>query len=1015
MPLTYKVREASTRKQQQSTERRSLYIQVGNAGGANVLDAAGSNIPFPPYTASPCSSPMPTQRTLHTTPTRIPSPFDSNIAQYPGVRLGRSPTISASNAAHTLVSGWRQSHPYTAAEARHSGMTYFQPQQQQQVGAQHKLRSVPSSPRQTYSGNGSWGAEPPSTAQPRSLSRRKSIVLQSSQSQYLPLALPPPRRISKVLGSPMAQARMQPRRMSQPPTASTPAAGGAAAQSITSTKSLPQATDTGSLPQQDRRLSTAYERYPPLVSIFESYSRKSTGISCSPEDSITAVGHYECFPSSSYSAIGACPSSSSPVAVGARMNRVSTVPYSPSSSPWLQPEASRSNQEASAADALMTNSDWLISERYCQTGEQQQAVVAGIGGGGRSPATSFSLTTNHSSHTTTDDNSGGNEQENGAGNLRRSPSSTASLASAFSIASSSSTSSTPSSYAYIFDSARTPAAEDLLTLKNKTTATSSQHHPWGLETSSSRSRSAQNLLLTIADGSSFDNVMAATTTGHAAAAMSTQHEDVASVRQHRYLGAEADERTPLVGAAASLAQPEERQPTKELAGRESRKILGAAGYLLVGNALQALISMSQVAASGHLGATELAAIGLAHMVVILTGYPVAFSVLSCLETCASQAFLSAQPVLVGAYYVQAVQVLWALGLVLGTLWGFAAEPLLSCIMRNTSPEIVAAAASYLRWYFVPFMVFATMLCSRQVLYAQGITYPLPLLTLLGALATGGAQYALVFSPHLRLGIRGVALGSGIGYMSMLAATLLVIRRHNVAHIWGGMSVHAPWRPFVRLLPPCMALSLLSTGSSELITVAATQLGAGALTAQAVVAALSRIFMIVFSSIGVAALNRSGNLIGQQAARGAKVCAYVSMCIGTLCAIAGCIALLSAPVLWISLFTTDPQVIDAIVPVVPVAASAFFAQAVAFVCSQLLSAQGRQALAARIKFGALYGVGVPLAYYWAIVCGYGLWGLWAAVAAGQLCTVAVEIYVVLRTNWSRLVLFCSETILPGNSA
>ncbi|KAJ1905018.1 ethionine resistance protein [Coemansia sp. IMI 209127] len=1020
MPLTHKVREPAARRQQQSSERRSLFIQVGN-GGPNILDAAGSNIPFP-YSASPCSSPMMTQRTLNTAHPRIPSPFDghSNIAQYPGARLGRSSTTSAqasSNGPQPLVSAWRHSQPYTAVESN-SGVSYFQQQQQQFHSAQnerlmsaphtrHSLRSAPSSPHPTYPATavGSWSFEPtpyvhaqptfqhpPNTAQPLSLSRRRSIVLQSSHSNTLPLSLPP-RRTSNAPVPPMGQQVrpfQRPRRLSQPPTANV-ATSGVLPQSVTSTRSLPHppqamgGSDACSLSSasaaQDRRLSVAYERYPPLVSIFESCNKKSAGISCSPEDGIAGAPETP--------------------AAGAQMQRASTVSFS-SGSPWLQSEA-RTDQEAP-----MPISDWLLNDGYCEAAPQQQRQQQQqqLASESRSPATSFSVTTNHSSQGQPED----------LPFLQRSPSSTASLSSAFSIASSSSsTSSTPSSYAYIFDSARVSVPEDPLTLKHDRRRTAGGSYFLPIDAAVSRSKSAQNLLLTMADGSSFDNVMPATTTGHAAAAMSAHHEDVAEVRRHSYPSSEAvpNERTPLVGAAASLAQPDERLPTTALVKRESRKILGAAGYLLAGNALQAVISMSQVASSGHLGANELAAIGLAHMVVILTGYPVAFSVLSCLETCASQAFMSAQPVLVGAYFVQAVQILWIFGLVLGSLW-FSSQPLLVYIMHGASPETVAAAVSYLRWYFVPFMVFATMLCSRQVLYAQGITYPLPYLTLLGALVTVGAQYLLVFSPHMQLGIRGVALGSGAGYLAMLLATLLVIRKHNVAHIWGGMRVRAPWRPFIKLLPACILLSLLSTGTSELITMAATQLGTSSLTAQSVVSALSRMFMIVFSSIGVAALNRSGNLIGQQAARRAKISAHASLYIGILCAIAGCVAMLWAPEFWIRLFTSDAQVVSDIMAIMPIAALAFAAQSIAFVCSQLLSAQGRQSLAARIKFGALYIVGVPLGYYWAIVCAHGLWGLWAAVAVGQLCTAAVEILVVLRTNWSLLVRFCAETIVHGNA-
>ncbi|KAJ1938382.1 hypothetical protein EC988_007610, partial [Linderina pennispora] len=140
-----------------------------------------------------------------------------------------------------------------------------------------------------------------------------------------------------------------------------------------------------------------------------------------------------------------------------------------------------------------------------------------------------------------------------------------------------------------------------------------------------------------------------------------------------------DESTALL--PSSSTRPRELQPgtddylpTVQMWGREAGVLLRTMGPLLIGNVLQATISVSQVASSGHLGRSELAAIGLAHMVVILTGYPIAFSTLSCLETCASQAFTSSQPKLVGGYFVRALQVQWIAGLGLGAFW-FTSGPL----------------------------------------------------------------------------------------------------------------------------------------------------------------------------------------------------------------------------------------------------------------------------------------------------------------------------------------------------
>ncbi|KAJ2218697.1 ethionine resistance protein [Coemansia sp. RSA 520] len=465
------------------------------------------------------------------------------------------------------------------------------------------------------------------------------------------------------------------------------------------------------------------------------------------------------------------------------------------------------------------------------------------------------------------------------------------------------------------------------------------------------------------------------------------------------------ESSPLLGdesASAATLGGHEQDPTPQVFAHEVKSILGTSSHLFISSVLQAVISISQVVSSGHLGRSELAAIGLAHMIIVLTGYPVTFSVLSCLETFASQAYTSAQPRLVGAYFVRAIQLQWILGLVVGALWA-SSGPLLAYIVRDTSAATVALAVTYLRWYFVPYMVFSNMLCAKQMLYAQGVTYPFPYVTLLGTVVTLAAQYMLTFSPWFQLGVRGVALGGGAGYAAMLAAVMWIVRTHDGARVWDRHMGAAPWRPFLRLLPSCMVLAVLSTGTSELVTVVATQLGAVALSTQAVLSALSRTAAALVSGFGVASLNRVGNHIGQQSERSARIATYAALTIGMGASLIGALAMLMYPEL-------DAEIVREIVVLVPVIAAVFAAQALAFVGSQLLSAQGRQALAARIKFGAVYVVGVPLGYYWAVVCGHGLAGLWSAVAVGQACSAIAETMVVLCTDWPRLIDYCSDSII-----
>ncbi|KAJ2852390.1 ethionine resistance protein [Coemansia brasiliensis] len=758
--------------------------------------------------------------------------------------------------------------------------------------------------------------------QPRPLSRRQSITLQSCSSYQMPLSLPG--KISMASWtSPMRAAPQQQRTQ---PACQQASMGSELGWSLASAKSLPNAAQAGkgvppdirplslvdtlenspSSAHSSRRRSMAHERYPPLASIFEA---PLSARELQSEHSRAQLQLHSSVPATAYGALS----------------------------------MSGSTQQLSADQAAAL-----------PLGNSSQPLKYGRGmasvGNGISPLSPIKRAISGDS-----------------------------LASSFSIASSiASSSSAQSSYAYIFDSARPSAAATFHS--NKRNLLLRQN-----STSPCKRKSASSII--------FDSLFLFS---------STMPLD---------LNSRSTESSPLLGAqsssAATLSSHEQNASSAALFAHEIKCIVEKSSYLFIGNVMQAAISMSQVASSGHLGRIELAAIGLAHMVVVLTGYPVAFSVLSCLETFASQSFTSAQPQLVGAYCIRALQIQWLLGLVLGAMWS-SCGPLLAYIVRDTSMQVVSLAVTYLRWYLVPFMVFANMLCVKQVLYAQGITYPLPYLTLIGTVTTLSMQYVLTFAPWFEMGVRGIALGAGAGYVAMLVATLWTIRWHDDARIWNRQARAAPWRPFIRLLPSCLLLTLLSSGTSELITMAATQFGTLVISAQSVLAALSRMFTISVSGVSVAALNRTGNHIGQQYARGARLSTYAALFIGLLAVSLGAVAILWSPQAWAQVFTNDPVVVQEVVKVVPLVVVAFAAQALSLVGSQLLSAQGRQALAARIKFLALYMVGVPLGYYWTVMqSDGGLAGLWRAVAVGQACTAIVEAAVVLRTNWQKL---CSDNII-----
>jgi len=63
--------------------------------------------------------------------------------------------------------------------------------------------------------------------------------------------------------------------------------------------------------------------------------------------------------------------------------------------------------------------------------------------------------------------------------------------------------------------------------------------------------------------------------------------------------------------------------------------------------------------------------------------------------------------------------------------------------------------------------------------------------------------------------------------------------------------------------------------------------------------------------------------------------------------------------------------------------------------------GLQAQASYINFFCFYMLALPLAYYLAFTCKYGIAGLWMGLASGTFSQIWLYLYVILRADWTAI--------------
>ncbi len=392
---------------------------------------------------------------------------------------------------------------------------------------------------------------------------------------------------------------------------------------------------------------------------------------------------------------------------------------------------------------------------------------------------------------------------------------------------------------------------------------------------------------------------------------------------------------------------------------ELRSLLRLAGPLILGYVGGQLMSMTDAAMVGRLGAHALAGVGIGNG-VYFTVSCLGLGCVAGMEAPVAQAFGAGERGRARRLLWQGVRV--ALGASLPLVVVMALMPL-----ALPSFGIDAATTAEVRAYLwarmlnvVPFLVFNA---QRAYLQAAHVTRPIVVASAVGIVANAVGNWLLIYRAGL-----GVA-GSGIA-STLASAAMVLVLAPSVS------GVDAPDDPARRDLDPALVRTILRLGVPNglqvvaevgvfaTVGVLAGRIGATSAAAHLVAITLASFTFCVTLGIGAACSVRVGHYIGAGDTAGARRAGLVGLASSSsFMALAAAAFNLFAPTLAGAL-TDDASVLAVAIPLVHVAA-----------IFQL--SDGLQATAA----GALRGAGDPHAPLYANLVGHWLIGLPVAVALG----------------------------------
>jgi MATE family multidrug resistance protein len=333
-------------------------------------------------------------------------------------------------------------------------------------------------------------------------------------------------------------------------------------------------------------------------------------------------------------------------------------------------------------------------------------------------------------------------------------------------------------------------------------------------------------------------------------------------------------------------------------------------------------------------------------------------------------------------------------IVMGMVWAFvpalAMFGINQSVLRDTTPYLRA-----LNWSAPPLLLF---FCFRRYLQAIGVVRPI-LVTLIAAnLVNLAGNWIFVFGNlgAPRMGAEGSGWSTCISRVCMMVALGWVIWRRDPD------VMHVSWRPDLWRIRKLLKLGLPAAGQIGLetavfatVTVLVGKLSAEVLAGHQVTMTIVTTTFMVPLGISSAAAVRVGHAIGRRDPAGAARSGWTALGLGATVMAASALALVIFPRAIARLFTPDPAIIAAAVPLLRVAAFFQLFDGLQVTATGALRGAGDTTTPMLCHFAGYWVIGLPLGVLLGFRESLGAMGLWMGLSVGL-----IVIGIVLLGFWRR---------------
>ncbi|KAG2547730.1 protein DETOXIFICATION 40-like [Panicum virgatum] len=403
-----------------------------------------------------------------------------------------------------------------------------------------------------------------------------------------------------------------------------------------------------------------------------------------------------------------------------------------------------------------------------------------------------------------------------------------------------------------------------------------------------------------------------------------------------------------------------------------------------------LMSMSTQIFSGHLGTLELAAASLGNNGIQIFAYGFTLGMGSAVETLCGQAYGALKHDMLGIYMQRAA--VYA-----------SSRPIL--VLLGESPEIAAAAATFVYGLIPQIFAYAAIFPIQKFLQAQSIMAPSAYISAATLAAHLALSYLVVY--RLGLGLLGASLMlSASNWVIAVGQFLYIVTSRRCRLTWTGFSWQAfsSLPEFFKLSAASAVMLCLETWYYQILVLIAGLLKDPelALASLSVCMTISGWVFMISVGFNAAASVRVSNELGAGNPKSAAFSVVVVTALSFILSVIISVIILLCRDYISYIFTEGDDVSRAVSRLTPLLAFTLILNGIQPVLSGVAVGCGWQAFVAYVNVGCYYIVGIPLGCLLGFYFDLGAAGIWSGMIGGTLMQTLILVWVTFRTNWDKEV-------------